>query len=300
MRVAEYQLDLASVANPNCPFIEYLDSNDTRCYDLHPKSGYEVISENSIELPWWLSRIDGVGLENLSATATPDIKLPKFIPTIPDGSSSLMQNNSMDIVGVNLGKIISLYHNSKTRNIKDFLDVPSETRVVLFCYGKDKLIEDIWPKREEFYKWVEGLNFDLVTGINYSIWLDQPHAERLINIKRNLITFVEMQNLGIPAIPHLYWSGHADIDRIIDWLNSNSKIRLAALNLQTLKSNTDWQTFIHEFRYFAQKVDPKIHFIISGPSTLSRIITVAGILPNFSYTNTSCALNAFRSHRLVK
>lgn len=295
----EYQLNFGDNRNPNCPFKEYLDEHDDKCYDLGLSNGYEFLSENHPKLSIWLSSIRGIDLDDLVALPMPDFKIPKYIPSLADGSTKLIQGNSIKLAGVSLQKIYSLYSSNSSRSVRKFLGVPDETDLILFNYAEDKIIEDIWADRARFFDWIYKSKFKVVTGINYSIWFNQPHAERLINLKRNLITFIEMQKIGIPAIPHLYWNGYKDLDRIAKWLNENPNVKIVAVNAQTLKTKTLWDPFATDLKYLISKIDPSIHFIISGPSTLRRLATLAGILPNFSFSNTKCALQAYSRHELV-
>lgn len=295
----EYQLGFEDNRNPNCPFREYLDEHDDKCYDLGFSHGYEFLSENHPRLSIWLSSIGGVELDDLVALPMPEFDIPKYIPSLPNGSTKLMQGNSVKLAGVSLQKIYLLYSSNSTKSVRRFLGVSDETNLILFNYAEDKIIEEIWADRNRFFDWVYKSNFNVVTGINYSIWFDQPHLERLVNLKRNIITFVEMQKWGIPAIPHLYWSGYKDIDRIAKWLNDNPNVKTVAINSQTLKTKLNWRLFPEELEYLVKKINHNIHFIISGPSTLDRLVTLAEILPSFSFSNTTGALQAFRSHELV-
>lgn len=299
-KLTNKQISFNNIPNPRCPFTELLDKDDTHCYEIFKQYNYEVISENHPDFIPWLSRIGGVGIDNLQANPTPETDLPNFIPVLPKGSGVITQGNNLPFVGVDLQEIVSLYRKGTLTDIRKYLKVSPETKVILFNYAKDQPIEEIWPNKSQFYSWISGLNVDLATSINYSIWQDHPHAERLINLKRNILTFIKMQEYGIPAVPHLYWSGLHDIDRLAKWLNTNSVVKMVAFNMQTLRQKSSWKVYINDLAYFAQKVRKDIHYIVSGPSTLVKIRNVKNILHDVTFANTNCALKALSRRNLLK
>lgn len=288
----ELQLNLDQIGNPNCPFTDFLDPNDTHCYNSITGRDYDVLSEDNMDIASSFARIGGPDIDDIIITSpTPDIQLPSFVPVITNSSGYLLPKNITLTYGVNLNKIPNYWKNLKARNIRDILQVPSNAPLILFCYGKDSLIEEIWPKRDEFYKWVSKQNFNLVTGINYSIWDNHPHGERLYNLKRNLLTYDEMRKVGIPAVPHIYWYGEKDIERLQIWINNNPKVKTIAINTQT-HYQRDWEIFYEQLRVFTQDIPEDIHFIISGPTTRKKIAQLKVLLPNITIANSKCALNA--------
>ena len=287
------QLSLNLDLSPVCPFRDFLDEDDCHCLGLGAQSGgYDFLDENDKRLGQWLADVRGVGLNNVIAQPSRLPGLPIYIPGITRGSYNVMREiykkRSIPIVAVTLGSILNMSKDkiSVLPNVRESLGLEEGTKLVLLCYGRDYLIERIWPVRHEIYRQIKKSGFDLVTGINYSIWLDQPHAERLINLKRNLITFSEMQDYGLTAIPHIYWYGQRDIERISEWINQNP-INMIALNLQTLGGEAIWKKNLTELRTFYQKLSKPVHFLITGPTTLDRIEDLKLVLPSLSLTNSA-------------
>jgi len=289
------QLGLNDIKNPNCPFSDLLDKGDHHCYDTIQDPGYPVISESLPELSKWIGRAGGLGFSDLFVSPTPQTHLEDYLPTIPASSKKIIGNNYIPVAGVNLQKIYHLYKKRSKKNIQNYLGLPATTNLILFNYAYDSIIEEIWADRKSFYGWISEKNFLLATGINYSIWLDQPHAERLYNLKRGLITFSEMQRYGIPAIPHIYWYGHRDIERLAGWLNNNPQIKSIALNMQTMKIKNDWEPYLDDLAYFTSRLENNVKYIVSGPSTKARITNIKEILKNVTLTNTTCAIRASSS-----
>ncbi|HEX9008643.1 MAG TPA: hypothetical protein VF837_05270 [Patescibacteria group bacterium] len=148
-------------------------------------------------------------------------------------------------------------------------------------------IENMWPERHKIYEQFQRLGFDLVTSINYSVWFCQTHSEHLINVKRNWLTFHEMQKFGLPAIPNIYWYGRKDLARWVEWLNNNPQVKTASINLQTLRTPDSWNT-VTDLEFLAEHLDHKIQFLVDGPTTPERIELIKKILPSVSFTNKFC------------
>ena len=267
--------------NPNCPFKDHLDDGDTHCYSyFDDNSGYDVLAENVSGHAGWLADIGGVEFDDIVPTSTPDLLLPPYIPALPKGGSkALLAGNQPPIVAVFLCDIVSAKLHRYPTSLKERFGLSGDTKIILFAYGKDQLIEDLWPKRDDFYDQVQRLGFDLVTGINYSVWHTQPHEERLVNVKRSLITFSEMQKRGIPAIPHIYWSGEKDLARWADWLNHYPFVGIVAVDLQTEKKLKGWNEAVDELAlYLLPKLDHDVRFIITGPSRSKKIRRLTTLL----------------------
>lgn len=280
------QLDMFSM-NPNCPFVGLHEDADDKCYSLLEKSNYEEISEDHPQFPNWLAEIGGVLFENKIAEPTPLISLPPFFPTVNRGGKGLITGSNEPIVGITLGDVVSLKKLAVATNIRSVLGLSPKTKLVLLSFGKDELIENMWPERHKVYEQLQRLGFDLVTSINYSVWFCQTHSEHLINVKRNWLTFHEMQKFGLPAIPNIYWYGRKDLARWVEWLNNNPQVKTASINLQTLRTSDSWNT-VTDLEFLAEHLDHKIQFLVDGPTTPERIELIKKILPSVSFTNKFC------------
>lgn len=288
------QLTLWSQKSENCPFEEFTEEEDENCFSLGLfKNGYEVIGEDHPDFARWIADIGNIGFNDIVAKNIPELDLPSFIPVVARGSGKILNNIVPPaLVGVSLGNVVDEKTLEVSSEIRKRFGIDQKSKVVLLCFGKDDLIEKIWTERRTVFPKIASLGFDLITGINYSIWFDHPHAERLINPKRGLITFREFQELGIPAIPHIYWSGNKDILRWCDWLYLNPCVCIVAIDTQTERSGKDWERTITGLRFLVSNLNREIHFLITGPSTPSRIRQIKSIVPKLSIANGYCARQA--------
>lgn len=296
------QLGLWDNRSDKCPFIELLEDDDNHCFSFgQPKGGYEVIAEDTPFFANILAEIKNVGFYDISARPTLAFEMPSFIPGVKRGSQKILQDNVLPFVAISLSNIISPKELSMpTGDIKSKFGIHPKSKVLLLCYAKDGLIEKLWTRRKDIFKNIAGLGFDLVTSVNYSVWLDQPHAERLINPKRSLITFQELQELGVPTIPHIYWTGKKDLMRWGDWLTNNKGVSTIAINLQTERErgNLIWNQTLEDLKFFVSILGRPVHFLITGPSKPERIRQLQNILPTFTLTNGICARRAASGYLL--
>jgi len=249
------------------------------------RDGYEVIAEDSPNIDTWLASTRGIGLLDVVAKDASIPQLPNFIPTVRRGSGKLFTQYQPEYVGVLLRDVVSPVKLEVATNLNERTGAPIGTKFILMGYGSDELIENLWPHKEAIFEQLARLDWTAVTSVNYSIWDDQPHAERLINIKRGLLTYEDWQRIGVSAIPHIYWCGRKDLDAWAEWLSKNPLVATVAINLQTLGSQESWSRAMDDLTHFVGKLDRDIHFLITGPQKLARIQQLADIVPSMTLSN---------------
>lgn len=281
------QLTILDIKTPCCPFSHRLDPGDNHCNGMGiEKPGYEVLSEDHPDFDEWLAVVRGVDFDNVHAAdvPVPDFSGIGYIPTIRRGDGSLLEQYKPKYVGIRLQDVVSPRKLQVPETLERF-GLPSGTLPILQCYGSDLLIENLWPYRRDVFKQLAKLGFAAATSVNYSIWSDQPHGERLINVKRGLITFEDWQSIGVSAIPHIYWYGYKDLDAWVSWLEANPCVAVAAINLQTIRQNAQWELAVEQLSYFVAKLSRPVHFLINGPASFERIRQLQEIFPSFTLSN---------------
>lgn len=285
------QIGLWEVPVSNCYFGALLEDDDNRCIDINPKQRNEVFSCNTPKTYQILSHIGGVGF-NVSAEPTPVLELPSFFPTLPSGSQQLVSGIDLPYVGVSLGKILSKQKLNLADDIRKRIGVGPKSKLVLLSFGHDELIENAWPERHGVFKSLSNSGLCLITAVNYSVWFEDPHAERLINLKRSLLTFAEMQAVGLPTVPLLYWAGKKDLQRWLEWLEKNTCVKLVSLNLQTERAESSWHKTLEDIKFLNDNLKRPMHFLINGPKTLRRINQLFSVVDSFTLTTSFPALKA--------
>jgi|GEM_PF-1221403 len=295
------QIELYKQRSNNCIVIDHIDDDDSHCsnFDMQ-KSGYAVIDENHPDVDLWLQEIDGLSLNTVVSSAAFMEKLPQnYIPVIPRHSGVILSKYEPPYIAVRLSDVVSQVNLNVIGSLERFKTSP-DTKVILLCYGKDKLIEDIWPVRHLIFPEIAKLGFAAVTSVNYSVWDEQPHLERAINVKRSLKTYEEMQKIGIPVVPHMYWLGYKSLDNWLYWLSANKQVNTLAICMQTLRSKKDWQRAIKELTYFTENLERPIHFLITGASKPARIKQLKEIMPQMTLTNGSASRLALAHQSIME
>lgn len=287
------QLGLWQIRLSNCHFANLLEEDDNHCFSFDPKQKNEVLSCENSQTYRWLAYVRGVGLD-VTAKPTPSMILPPFIPIVPAGSQKILTGNSLPFIATTLPDVISCKELSAAVDIRKRLGINEEPKIVVLAYGPDSLIEKIWPKRQEIFRKLAALDLALITAINYSVWLKDPHAERLINIKRGLLTFEDMQQLNMPAMPHIYWTGRKDLIRWANWLAQNRGVRTIAINLQTERGET-WNQTLRDLEFFVSLLDASQRLLITGASNPTRARQLKKVIPNLTLSNKDCAISAVNS-----
>jgi len=280
------QLSLDAVRSDVCPYVDFIDDDDGHCnnYDM-ASIEYQPLAEDSDDHIMQMAAVEGPYLNTVMAVEQRLPDLPVYVPGIQKGSGKLFAHTTPAWVGIHLGEIVSGDKLLTPADVRRRMGVPAGTKLLLLAYGKDRLIENIWPHKSEVLRRLAALGFDLVTSINYSIWDIHPHPEKIFNVKRSLVIYEEMQSLGMPAIPHVYWYSYKSMVMWADWLNENTGVHGIAMDVQTLKAE-DWACFADELRQFVSLLNRPLHFVITGPVAASRITELREILGMFTLTNS--------------
>jgi hypothetical protein len=147
---------------------------------------------------------------------------------------------------------------------------------VLAGYGEDPLVEAFWTERSsaQLLDGIAAMGWDLVLSPNYSMYGNQPRAEHLLNFRRNLMVAAEMAEIGIPAVPNLYWYRLEDLERITAWLADTAPVAVA-VNGQTFRTDADWANMlIPGLTYLAGQLEDMqvaTKVVVCGTSRASRL-----------------------------
>lgn len=158
----------------------------------------------------------------------------------------------------------------------DALGLGAETVTVLVGYGEDPLVEAFWTKRNAagLNEAVAAMGWDLVLTPNFSMYGNQPRTEHLLNFRRNLLVAAELAELGVPAVPNLYWYRLEDLERIVAWLGDTIPVAVAT-NCQTFRTDDAWaQMLVPGFTYLAAALDDlpaPTKVVLTGLSRAARI-----------------------------
>ncbi len=260
------------------------------------------------EMEGWPEAIGGLALD-VPLLPQPPFELPSFLPQLLNGLEvpSVLAREPAVTVGIAKaltpqGKVSrrAVPERYGTQSLRAQWGIGEET--LLMCMGNtmDGTLERLWMAQGEENIWgrLEGLGFDAATSLNFSIYLDRPRLEHLVNIKRSWLTVKRMQETsGLIPIPHLQWGAPLDLDRQLDYARSQG-FHTLTLNLQMFKRQ-GWDTVLDGIAAVRERA-PGLRLLIAGVAGLKRLAELAEMLPNACFTNTTTHYLAQRYVRLQR
>ena len=229
-----------------------------------------------VDIGDWMTDVGGTLAFDDLVVGTKLPALPRYIPQV-DGHdvASFDEHLGWGAYGVGLRRVYSpdslrIYPRFAGAEVHQVLGLGPGQLAVLVGYADDPLVEAFWTDRRTLIPAIAAQGWDLVLAPNYSLFGNQPRAEHLLNFRRNLLIAAEMAAAGIPAVPNLYWFRKEDLDRYIDWCE-RARPPAVATNLQTLRTEGDWEFGLPGLTYLAQNLPPSVAVIVTGASRRDRI-----------------------------
>lgn len=284
------------LSNPDCPFGFFLDEGDTHCFEPLSTKGYEVVSENHPDFGIRLAEVRHVGFD-ISPVLQKLPQLPVFIPDVGAGNGKVLADLQPTFAATTLNRVISPRTLKVTASVHQSVNLPGSSTVLVNGYTEDTFLEKIWDKRYEIASRLADLNA-VFTAPDYSVFLNQPHAERLINVKRGLIFFELLQGFGAKTIPTMHWTGLMDLRRWAQWINDHLAISVMAMDLQMLSGHL-WLIVLNQLNTFSAMLNRKIHFVVTGLATPEKIGQIKTILKSVSIVS-GVPLQTAVNHRRMK
>ncbi|MFC5148980.1 hypothetical protein [Streptomyces aureoversilis] len=220
-------------------------------------------------------------------------ELPAFIPQV-DGHDvpGLDAQLQWPAYAIGLRRVLSpkshkVYPRYAGKTVHQALGLRPEQKAVLVGYAEDPLVEAYWTRRKEdgIAETLAAQEWDLVLTPNTSMYFNQPRAENLINMRRNVMLAAELADAGVPAVPCVYWLRLEDLDRYIDWIDDSPITPPAlAVNLQTFRTQADWEEMaVPGLAYLAATLPEDIPMVLTGASRADRIATLQALFPGRLY-----------------
>jgi len=269
-------------------------------------------------LQGWIHALGGLDLD-VPLAPQAAFRLPPFFPQLLNGLEvpSVLQGTASGAVArepaiaVGIAKALTARGRVSRRAIPE----PYATHSLraqwrlgqnsqLICIGNylDPYLERLWQAqaategRENIWGRLQALGFDLATSLNFSIYLDRPRMEHLVNIKRSWLTVQRMQETSsLTPIPHLQWATTQDLHRQLDYAQARG-FHTLTLNLQMIKRQ-GWDTVAAGIPIIQEKA-PELRLLITGVAGLKRFAELADAFPKTSFTNTTAHYLAQRYLRL--
>ena len=263
-------------------------------------------AERCREIDPWLDAVGGLDLD-MELAPQPEFELPRFFPQLLNRLEVPSILSREPAIGVGIAKVLTPNGRVSHRAIPDRYGTRSlraqwgiSEGSLLLCLGNalDGCLERLWPaqRHENAFGRIQSLGFDAATSLNFSIYLDRPRLEHLVNIKRTWLTVQRMQETStLVPIPHLQWGHPLDLERQIGYAREQG-LHTFTLNMQLVKRQ-GWDVVETGLRILQEQA-PELRLLFTGVASLKRMAELAWAFPEASFTNTTCHYLAQRRVRL--
>jgi hypothetical protein len=258
------------------------------------------------ELEEWLEALDGLALD-MPLAPQPQFDLPPFVPHLLNGLDVPSALAREPAIAVGIAKALTprgkvsrraIPEPYTTLSLRAQWGIGEDTQLICIGNYLDPYLEGLWKAQDQENVWgaLRALGFDAATSLNFSIYLDRPRMEHLVNIKRTWLTVQRMQETSsLIPIPHLQWATILDLERQLDYAQQQG-FHTLTLNLQMWKRQ-GWDTVAAGIPVI-REMAPDLRILITGVAGLKRIAKLAGAFPNASFSNTTAHYLAQRYLRL--
>ena len=254
--------------------------------------------------PDWLARfaeLNGFDLHNVQAVDQDIPLLPRYIPHTRL-NADVKGYRGLAGMALSLCEVQRLAARVRKHNTsaKAVLGLSEDQLLVILGFERDSFLEEAWPppRLQQVLAAIQDVRPDLAIAWGFSVWYRHaegwvyPRVEQLYSIKRSLVVYESLQRWGIPAIPHVYWGNHADLDRWGRWLAENPCVSTIAIDLQTADSISDWRIVLRGVTQLRGALRRDVRVLFNGPCALPRIRELDTIWPGCSFSNFGAYFSA--------
>jgi hypothetical protein len=158
-------------------------------------------------------------------------------------------------------------HLSTPVELRDHFKISRRARVLSLSIAKDNRLENYWKHElsRRLPQRLAALGIQYVTTPNYSLPLNVPRTEHLVNIRRSVVCGERMSLAGLSVIPHLNAMTQADWDCWRDFLRDHPQIHYVALEFQTglrVKQKAMWH--LSQLLNLQESLARQLHVVAVG------------------------------------
>jgi hypothetical protein len=218
----------------------------------------------------YLRSVDGPGFDTVTAEPVTVADLPQYLPQVRTRSvlaGALDEPVYAVRVDVVIGRRARVL---PAADLKNRVGLQPTQKLVLLLFGQDNVLERLWNDGHALLPQIAAAGYDLVVAPSYSTWTPRPRTEHLYNLKRSLIFYRALQQLGVSAVPRLAWVVEQDIRRYAAWVLANPAVELVGLDWTTYRGDTDWWGQMAGLGLLDRLTGRRLRYLINGPTTSSR------------------------------
>jgi Domain of unknown function (DUF4417) len=239
-------------------------------YGRDAPGGLEALHPHNLDFTESISRLGGTGLDIDARRGIAIPRLPSFLAGINVRTALKEQLREPAAFTVRARDVILKNQVRPASEFRSRLGLADKQLIVLLLFGKDRLLEALWEHRETLLPQIAAGGFDAVTAPSYSLWIPWPRPNHLLSLKKSLLIFRSLQELGVAAIPRLAWAVTRDVKRHAEWCGRNDHIDTVALDLTTYRSPADWLEQNQLLAEFDRLTNERLHYLVNGPTVRGR------------------------------
>jgi len=165
-------------------------------------------------------------------------------------------------------------------------------KLLISGVGEDGPIEDYWKHRRKtaLVRQIAKLQPSLITGPNYSLFLDVPRWDNLHNIKRIALCWSELVAEGLPASLHVNARTVEDWRAWMKFVSNREEVKSLSIEFATPSHVSRLQWHVDKLVALAGSIERDLQIIVRGGSmhlpAINRAFHQTTFLDSWSYIKT--------------
>ena len=197
--------------------------------------------------------------------------LPDYIPHIGHRSGRSKPLSRLNVALTTYDVLAAGFksgrHLSTPIELRDHFKISRRARVLSLSIAKDNRLENYWRRElsRRLPERLAALGIQFVTTPNYSLPVNAPRTEHLVNIRRSVVCAERMSIAGLSVIPHLNAMTQTDWNCWRDFLRDHPQIYYVALEFQTglrVKRKAVWH--LSQLLNLQESLGREIHLVAVG------------------------------------
>ena len=157
--------------------------------------------------------------------------------------------------------------------IRTFLRVSNDCRLMAVMNAQDKILERVWEMDDRIgqFQLLASYGFELSTGTTFSVTeltvesTPVPRFHNLVMQRRHHRMVGEIQKAGLMAVPNLYWLDDREEDLWVWWLLQNPAVRFLTRDFTRTRQGVSFHKKMNALLGLLNKAGRTFHVFLVGP-----------------------------------
>jgi hypothetical protein len=140
----------------------------------------------------------------------------------------------------------------------------------LILHGRDELLERLAAGGRPLLGQIANAEYALVLPPSFSLWEPRRRPDNLLSLRRSILWFQALQELGSNTVPRIGWVEPTDAERWAAWSNANPEVTAVSLDLMTY-GHASFERAIALLAVFDELTGGRLHYLVNGVRAIRRI-----------------------------